>query len=43
MYMNEMEEQAQQYIKDIKDQGIEVEMSAEAKVAKFKQWFNASA
>jgi hypothetical protein len=36
MYMNEMEEQAQQYMKDIKDQGIEVEMSAEAKVTKFK-------
>ncbi|KEY81943.1 hypothetical protein BA78_2789 [Aspergillus fumigatus] len=43
MYMLEMEEQAQQYMKHIEDQGIEVEMSAEAKVAKFKRWFNASA
>jgi sugar-specific transcriptional regulator TrmB len=43
MYMHEMEEQAQQYMKDIEDQGIEVKMSAEAKVAKFKRWFNASA
>jgi hypothetical protein len=43
MYMHEMEEQAQQYMKDIEDQGIEVEMSAEANVAKFKRWFNASA
>ncbi|PKX89106.1 uncharacterized protein P174DRAFT_516267 [Aspergillus novofumigatus IBT 16806] len=34
---------SQQYMKDIEDQGIEVEMSAEAKVVKFKQWFNASA
>jgi t-SNARE complex subunit (syntaxin) len=42
-YMHEMEEQAQQYMKDIEDQGIEVEMSAEEKVAKFKRWFNASA
>ncbi|KAF7133799.1 hypothetical protein CNMCM5793_005211 [Aspergillus hiratsukae] len=41
--MHEMEEQAQQYMKDIEDQGIEVEMSAEEKVAKFKRWFNASA
>ncbi|GIK07285.1 hypothetical protein Aspvir_002943 [Aspergillus viridinutans] len=42
-YMHEIEEQAQQYMKDIEDQGIEVEMSAEKKVAKLKRWFNASA
>ncbi|KAK9592226.1 hypothetical protein V6Z90_003371 [Aspergillus fumigatus] len=42
MYMHEMEEQAQQYMKDIEDQGIEVEMSAEGKVAKLKRWFNAA-
>jgi hypothetical protein len=29
-------------MKDIEDQGIEVEMSAEGKVAKLKRWFNAA-
>lgn len=42
-YMHEIEEQAQQCMNDIENQGIEVEMSAEENVAKFKRWFNASA
>lgn len=38
----EMEEQAQQYMNDIQGRGIEVEMSAEKKVAKLKCLFNGS-
>ncbi|PYI09782.1 hypothetical protein BO78DRAFT_362250 [Aspergillus sclerotiicarbonarius CBS 121057] len=42
-YMHEIEVQAQQCMNEIEDQGIEAEMAAEKKVAKFKRWFNASA
>ncbi|KAL2813995.1 hypothetical protein BJX63DRAFT_393282 [Aspergillus granulosus] len=42
-YMHEIEEQAQQCMHNIENQGIEAEMAAEAKVAKFKHWFNSSA
>ncbi|PWY91084.1 hypothetical protein BO70DRAFT_283673 [Aspergillus heteromorphus CBS 117.55] len=41
-HMHEIEDQAQQCMNDIENQGIEVEISAEETVAKFKRWFNAS-
>lgn len=41
--MKEIEEQMHKCMDDIEHQRIEVEMSMEKKVAKFKRWFNASA
>ena len=41
-HIHEIEEQAQQCMNDIQNQGIEVEMSAERQIAKFKSWSNTS-
>ncbi|KAE8358070.1 hypothetical protein BDV27DRAFT_150768 [Aspergillus caelatus] len=41
-HIQDIEEQAQQCMNDLQNQGIEVEMSAERHIAKFKSWSNAS-